>query len=637
MLFYVCRNAGMEQLDFVRGANSLGLFAGHPADAATVEIGGISHQFAELPSPRAAARRGWRPFRSPAGTVVLLVGWIDNTRDLASQLGAPANESAVYAAAVERWGDDADRYIVGEYASLTVTPDSVTRLARSPWSSFPLFLHRREGEFAVSSIPRPLFAAGAPRVLLGQAVERMAAFELPELSVSQFKDIDVVGGGTVVRLAADQLVRHAFYDPLAIPSVRYRKDEDYVEAATEKLAESARHALQRAVRPAVTLSGGLDSATVCDELWRQDRADGKLLALTFETLPEWSGRTIEPMFGNDRPYVEQFLTMHPGLDHRFIDNREVGFDRYLDSLMLAGDSAYPAGALAFVHHGVFAAAQRDGRDWLFNASMGNLHFSSEGPWAPAEFFRTGQWRQLLARVRANPGDRRSLPRRLIAMGILPNLPAGPQSWLRGLVHGSRDTIPVTNPYLSTEGRLAAKLRLAAAERNISDLDFMSSRERLIRNAYDMIWQGGEAGHALEQVFGLRTRDITGYRPLIELVLGMPTDQFVKDGERRRLARRMAIGRLPEAQRLEVRHGDHIPDWHERMTPKLDQLRKEIRQISNHPELSRLFDIDALQNDIAHWPAQAPLDMATATRLRVALPAVIMLRRFIDFESGRNPQ
>lgn len=637
MLFFSRRYSSACKLEPERGAVSLGLFAGRAADSWLDQQPGFQDFYAELPAPRAATRRDWRPYRSPSGVTCLVVGWIDNCAELAGQLGCPQSDAAVYAAAVERWGDGADSRIIGEYAALCALPDGSVRLARSPWSSFPLFYYRLGPDLAVSSIPRPLFASGAPRKLHPGAIDLLLSFELPDPTTSQFEGIEVVPGGTIVHLKDVSERRFGWYDPVAISQVRFAHDDDYVEAAADKLAEATRHALARSTRPAISLSGGLDSATVCDEAWRQTGTAKPLFACTFVPVKGWHGKAIPPMFADDRDHVEAFLQMHPGLDHRFVDNCNSAYDTWLDQLLLAGDAAYPAAALGFVHFGVYAAARDRGCDWLLGAGMGNLAFSSEAPWAAAEFFRTGKWGRLIDLARGNLDDPRPLWRRFIAMGLMPNLPASIRTALRSIVHRGRDTTFVTNPYLSPYGRLAAQRSHANARRNISDLDFFGPRERMIRNAYDMSWQGGEAGHAVEQVFGIRHRDVMAYRPLLELVLGMPTEQFVQGSTRRHLARRVAKGRLPERQRLEPRHGDHLPDWQARMAPGLDRLREEGRLIAGHPELSGLLDSTAMLADLENWPSAPVTDLRTATRLRFALPAMAMIRRFVDFETGRNPE
>ena len=107
--------AGTAGAEPERAAASLGIFAGHPADW---ERCGTDFA-AELPSPRAARRPGWTAARSPAGHPVLLAGWIDNRTELEAELGTgPCDPARLYAAAVERWGIDADRRVIGNYAAL---------------------------------------------------------------------------------------------------------------------------------------------------------------------------------------------------------------------------------------------------------------------------------------------------------------------------------------------------------------------------------------------------------------------------------------------------------------------------------------------------------------------------------------
>jgi len=568
---------------------------------------------------------------------VLFLGWIDNFSELSAELGVTGPVERVYGAAVERWGKQADSRIVGEYAALTVLPDDTIRMARSPWCSFSLFFHLGKHGFVACSIPRPLFAAGLPKRLSSDAIDRLIAFEVPDPLHSQFDGIEQVKGGTVVTVQRDRWQSFDYYDPLAIAPVRFRRDQDYVDATNAMLAEAVSKALSLAQKPAMTLSGGLDSSIVCDEVLRQLPASQRLTSITFVPLPEWDGRTVHSLFGDDGPFVHEFVRIHPRINPIFVDNRDHDFLSLSQEMFMAGDSGYPSQVMGMVQTGVSLAARDAGCDWIFTAGMGNLTFSQEAPWASAEFFRTLRWRQWWHTACNRVDDPRPIWRRMVAMGVMPSLPEKLRWKIRDLVHRGNPAEIVTNPYLDRSGPLAAKLRLRNAERNISDLDFYTSRERFIRATYDSLWHGGEARLGLWQTFGVRGRDVLSYRPFIELCLGMPTEQFTRNGERRRLARRMGIGRLPEAQRTEVRHGDHLVDWHARMTPMLPRLREEVRQIAEHPQLGELLDTKAMLRDLDNWPAEAPTDIHSVSRLRFALPAMAYVRRFVDFETGRNPQ
>jgi len=633
MYFYTRTWGDPDWVAPTRAAQSLGLFAGHPAD----HCRDGADFFAELPAPRARARPGWRVPRSPSGCAVLLLGWIDNLAELRAQLGVNGSPEQVYGAAVDRWGLEADRHVVGEYAALVVQGEGAIRMARSPWCSFPLYFHVGKHGFMACNIPRPFFAAGLDKHLHEDAIERLLAFEFESAEHGQFEGLEPVPGGQVLTITQSSRSAHAWYDPLAIPQVRFKRDEDYVEAASAMLAEAVGKALSNAQKPAMTLSGGLDSSIVCDEVLRQLPADQRLTSITFVPIREWDGRTVSSLFGDDGPYVREFLLTHPRIDPIFVDNRDYDFLSYSQEMFMGSDAGHPSQVIGMVHTGVSVAARDAGCDWILSAGMGNLTFSQEAPWAPAEFFRTLRWKQLWHTARNRIDDPRPIWRRMVAMGVMPNLPEGLRWKLRDLVHRGRETGATTNPYLAADGPLAAKLKVRNADGNISDLDFYTSRERLIRNVYDMWWRGGESRLGAWQVFGTRGRDVLSYRPFIELCLGMPTEQFTRNGERRRLARRMGIGRLPEAQRTEVRHGDHLVYWHARMTPMIPRLREEVRQIAEHPQLGALLDTKAMLRDLDNWPTEAPTDIHSVSRLRFALPAMIYVRRFVDFETGRNPQ
>lgn len=612
-----------------RAARSLGLFAGHVADSCRIG----QDWFAELPTPRAPVRKGWRVSRTPAGTCVLLAGVIDNLAELARELGSAQSCEAVYGAAIERWGNLADRRVIGEYAALAVLPDGQVRLARSPWSGLPLFYHQGPGGLLASSIPRPMFAAGLPRRLKAGTLECLIAGEQPPDGPILYQDIDQVRGGTVLLINRGKTEVVEFYDPDAIAPVRFKRDEDYVEAASAMLGEAAAAMLRLAKRPAVTLSGGLDSSLVCDEMWRQLGPQSNLKAYTFVQIPEWDGRSAPHMFGSDRPYVEQFLKLHPGLDHRFIDNRDVDPFTLLDERMMASEGYASGSAISFPHLGVCLAAKEDGCDWIFSGWLGNMTLSSETPWAMAEFFRTLRWGEGWKLAASNYNDARPIWRRFLAGGLMPNLPSGLAQWVRDNLRPGEQRAIVANPYLPRHGPLADKRKDFGLNRG--DLDYFQSREKFVRSLYRSYQTGGEMALGVQQVTGLAGRDLYAYRPLLELFLAMPTDQFIRGGSRRHLVRRVAQGRLPEAQRTEVRHGDHVADWHARMTMRLPRLRAELAALAGHPELSAMVDVAAIQADLDNWPEIAPTDIDTINRLRFHLPTMFVLRRYIDYVSGRN--
>ena len=61
------------------------------------------------------------------------------------------------------------------------------------------------------------------------------------------------------------------------------------------------------------------------------------------------------------------------------------------------------------------------------------------------------------------------------------------------------------------------------------------------------------------------------------------------------------------------------------------------QIAAYQQLAEVIDIGALRAALDDWPATTPANPVLADRLRFHLPAVLYIGRFLDFETGRNPQ
>ena len=138
---------------------------------------------------------------------------------------------------------------------------------------------------------------------------------------------------------------------------------------------------------------------------------------------------------------------------------------------------------------------------------------------------------------------------------------------------------------------------------------------------------------------LRTGAIEQVTPrdaeLLWLSRRMPTDQFLRDGTARWLARRMALGKLPEAQRTNTRMGWHNIDWHERLTPRLAMLRAEADWIAAQPDIAALVDPAKLHRIIDRWPERFINEPESWIPPAAGLTRGILAARFIAHASGRN--
>lgn len=610
----------------------MGLFAGHPAayhaDGSTAS--------AYLPGHRLSKPvRGWRPHRSASGATVLFHGVLHNADALSAQLGLPESDwAALYGAAVERWQDGADLRVVGDYCAIIATADEL-RISRSPWSAPPLHFAHFDGQTVISSVPRVLLAAGLPAELDKVRLADNLYFNLLDRRRGWYRDCHRVAGGSIVKITPDGGVKiNDFYDPRSCPDIRLPRDEDYVEATEALLAEATTKALAGSQRPGIMLSGGLDSPIVAAEAMRQ-RPGLPLHSFTFAPCDAWQNNLPDGYMGDEREFVRAFAAMHPTLVTHFTQNPDTHFDSRLTELFTAMGGAPNHVCNFYVYHGAWAAAREARCDLMLTADFGNQTFSNEGRWAYVEYLRTGRWRQLWLALRDRPGDNRPTWQKLASLSLLRVLPGPIRRAVRNARHPQRAPINDLVSLLPASERAAANRRAIAAGAQI-DHEYATSRQESC--AFEYYWrdcEGAEVQQGFEQLYGIRQVDVPAYRPLAEFCAGLPTDQFIRNGQSRWLARRMAAGKLPEMQRRNTQIGWHNADWHERLTPRLAEFRAEADRIAERPELAELVDPVQLRLLLDKWPDKAPTASEGWMPLAAGLTRGVLTSRFISYATGRN--
>ncbi len=217
------------------GASLCSGIGGH---AGAAEAGGLHLAYRPLRSTPALSR-AWRPAILPSGRVVVFHGYFDNAAAIAAELGASPNDlGQLYGLAVERWGDEAERRIIGEYCAVIAEPDRFRlRLSRSPLRAPPLFYFHDEQLAAAASVPRALFTAGVERRLNEARVADSAMVNFSDQESSWFENVLRVPVGSAVELERGQpRALRQCYDLFEAPDVRLASDAQ-VHRPGERAAE----------------------------------------------------------------------------------------------------------------------------------------------------------------------------------------------------------------------------------------------------------------------------------------------------------------------------------------------------------------------------------------------------------------
>jgi asparagine synthase (glutamine-hydrolysing) len=111
--------------------------------------------------------------------------------------------------------------------------------------------------------------------------------------------------------------------------------------------------------------------------------------------------------------------------------------------------------------------------------------------------------------------------------------------------------------------------------------------------------------------------------------------FLRDGEMRWLAKQLAKGIMPEAQRENRVNGRWDADWHLRIGRRRKQFLAEIDELSCDPRMATMLDLPRLRAALEDWPDKTPSDPQDYFTREFAVPRALLTARFIRHVERRN--
>jgi len=580
-------------------------------------------------------------------------GLLQHREELAEKLGLETSrlkslaDSALVHMAWQKWGKQLTQHLYGSFAILLCDREKNHIYAiRSDGKATPIFYHQKRNRLVFGSAPKAIFAIGdIPRELNEQRLADSMILNNQDVGNSFYKDIKSVPLGHVLEAGPDFLRLECHTDWSNAKEIRFARDEDYVEAANEIFDRSVASNMRAIRTPAAMLSSGLDSSSVVaaaiEYLDKQnDKSAEGIISFTSVPAPGWDGTALgHRRSGDESGPVKAFAAMYPQLDARFADSADLAIDHDLDKMILLSET--PPFAIKNLHWGINLQrlAMQEGRNVMLGGDSGNRTLSFSGRSIYAKLLRQGRWLKLWRELRASDNhDARFMG--LYGRAIQPNLPGKIVQHI-GKLRGSRNHAgwsghSAINPGYAGDMRLDDRATELGFDTSYSG--FTEGREKMIHMGANGTRDMGQAtGYALEALTGVQMRDPLGDRKLVEFCMGIPEQQFMENGEDRRLVKRMMAKRLPP-EILNAERGRQAADGHMRMTRDLPRYKQEIERLADDPEMQRRFDIPRLLGLLDNWPDKTPLslkDHPDAGIVTLGLPRAIATSRYVNWVKGKN--
>ncbi|MGH6612713.1 asparagine synthase-related protein [Sphingomonas sp.] len=581
-----------------------------------------------------ALARAWRPAVTPGGSCILFNGHLDNADALRRDLGIGTRDAAtLYAAGYARWGDAIDLRAIGQFSTILVSRGGRrVRLARSPLQAPPLHVWHDHDRVIVASTARAVFAAGevAPQID-EQKIADSLYLNYFEEERGWYSNITRIPSGAHAAITPARLTTQRYYDCAMLPDIRLKRDTDYVDAANALLLEGTKASLDGFARPAISLSGGLDSQAVTAFAIEATGGDHPLLGLTSVPEAGWNGIDPPSFFGDERQHVAALAAMYPMLETETLDAAGLSFDHKLSAMFLmAGAAPRNAMNLHWIH-ALRARARARGCDVLLLGAAGNLSFSFDGKGAFPSWFARGRWLRLARELNAMRGNR-SLARVFASQALLPLTPdALYRRWARD--SWALDGWCPLDPDYARE--MGVQDRARDMGHDISFRARRSSRAYRAAGFGNAMSEMGDIRQGLDLIHDIPSRDPTAYRPLVEFCMGIPDDQYLRGGRQRWLARRMLQGRIPDMVLNETRRGRQAVDWAVRIARDRSALIGELATLAKSPTMSRRLDLPKLRTALEAWSPETTGNGDNMNLIQHALPRAITAARFIRFVEGSN--
>jgi asparagine synthase (glutamine-hydrolysing) len=270
---------------------------------------------------------------------------------------------------------------------------------------------------------------------------------------------------------------------------------------------------------------------------------------------------------------------------------------------------------------------------------GNLTASWDGMALFAELVRRGAWFRAFreARALAREGGTSHAGRILVALGVLPLLPpavgsAARRSWRALAERGSSGWSgwSLVRPEFAEEQSVEERTR--GLPQGVLDRSLMSpaSARALVLG----LGSGGSFEAGVRSHHGVDLRHPLFDVRLLDFCLGIPEEQFLRNGRSRWLVRRAMEGRLPAEVLLNRRRGLQAADWYESLAIALPQVREQVALFRRDDLIRRALDLPRLERLLNAWPEQAWGDPRVATEYSGALGRAMMAGCFVEWAQAQ---
>lgn len=543
-----------------------------------------------------------------AGNTLWLTGSarLDNREDLCRVLGIPqvdwptTPDTLLLLLAYERWGGDCPEYILGDWSlALWDQRQQQLFLARDHFgntafyyyhnSRFLAFASGKKGLLALPQVPKNINQLRIAQILTswpGDGVQTAydGIFRLPPAHT--------------LTITGPEIVKRRYWRAEETPELHLPRAEDYQERFLE-LYQAAVNSCLRSLRPVgATLSGGLDSGSVCTLAARELAKEGRRLPV-FSSIPlvPTEGLIKQSYFGDESPYIEATARWAGNIDVTYITAADITPLEGIQNNLTLHDEPGHSAANSYWITALLRRAQQRGLGVILTGQLGNATVSwTGGPVSLWTLLGAGHWQALRREIQMVSGSklgqdlwyllRNQILRPIVVRGrFLSNLwqQRGQEPW---------ESYSAINKNWARSLNLTSKMRFEGHDPWFTpSSNFQQQRFKILRPDRAIV------GHLLAELdagYSLAIRDPTLDKRLLEFCLAVPNHCYNRGGQSRLLLRNSMAGLMPPRVLWNSRKGLQAADLGPRVLNSASEIIEILNQLERSPLGREYLDLVKMQ-------------------------------------------
>lgn len=517
-------------------------------------------------------------------------GRIDNRDELFTLLNIPGSEQAsipdgdLILKAYLKWGEECPDKLLGKWSMAAFhTEEQRLFLARDKWDYTNIEYYSDDNVFAFASSTKGLL----PLPFIKKEIEelklvRMLAIWPGDTDKTYFKNIKHLLASHTLRVTPENLQLHRYWNYENVKIRKGLKLDDYVEELFDTLNKAVSARLRSHKPIAGTLSGGLDSSTVCVLAAEQLAEQGKRLT-TYSHVPRFATSDLISAFcfGDEKPFIEAIVETNGNIDPVYLKSEKISPVEGVRQITGIIDEPIHGAANAYWLVDIYNSAAQNNFGTILKGEFGNATTSWQGFYSgiPAgEILRRHGLKSVIKEKILRPLLFGNTP----VAHIYKRITFGKEPWRN---HS------YCSPEFERSINLAQRIKQSGFDATFKRY-FSHPKDNAVL-ILDLGVQRLTFGGRVINETGIELRDPLADPRVIESTLSIPNEMYIGKMDKW-ILRTMMKDRLPDVVRLNKRKGRQSADIPNRMLAYQQEMDNLLKEIENST-YSKYFNMNKVHS------------------------------------------